>query len=69
MATDRYFSASYQWTLVFWTTENKNWEIVYNNNFAEEEVDALELSTRQKLYHREKENDTVWQQKQNVSNI
>ena len=39
------------------------WEIVYNNNFDEEEVDVIELSTRQDLYHLEVENDIVWQQK------
>ena len=47
----------------------KYWEIVYDNNFDEEEVDAIELSTRQDLYHLEVENDIVWQQKQNVNNI
>ena len=48
----------------------KYWEIVYDNNFDEEEVDAIDLSsTRQDLYHLEVENDIVWQQKQNVNNI
>ena len=47
----------------------KYWEIVYDNNFDEEEVDAIGLSTRQDLYHLKVENDIVWQQKQNVNNI
>ena len=44
------------------------WEIVYDNNFDEEEVDAIELQERQDLYHKEGKNDIVWQQKQNVNN-
>ena len=47
----------------------KYWEILYNDNFDEEEVDAIELSTLQNLYNLEVDNDTVWQQKQKVSNI
>ena len=49
--------------------DGKNyWEIVYDNNFDEEEVDEIELSERQDLYHKEGKNDIVWQQKQNVNN-
>ena len=44
------------------------WEIVYDNNFDEEDVDASELSERQDLYHTEGKNDIVWQQKQKVNN-
>ena len=39
----------------------KNWEILYYNNFDEEEVDAIELSTHQDLYNLKVENDIVWQ--------
>ena len=48
----------------------KHWEILYNDNFdKEEEVDVIELSKRQDLYNLKVENDIVWQQKQNISNI
>ena len=47
----------------------KYWEIIHYDNFDEEEVDAIKLSTCQDLYNLEVENDIVWQQKQNVNNI
>ena len=55
-------------TTHFWTilsscildNGKKYWEIVYDNNFDEEVVDAIELSTRQDLYNLKVENDIVW---------
>ena len=42
-----------------WDDRKNYWEIVYDNNFDEEEVDTIVLSTRQKLYHLRVEKDIV----------
>ena len=47
----------------------KYWEILYDDNFDVEVVDAIELSRRQDLYYKEVNNDIVRQQKQKVSNF
>ena len=53
----------------FWTIlssriveERTRYEIVYDDTF-QEEIDSLELSRRQKLYYKERDNDVVGQQK------
>ena len=43
-----------------WDDRKNYWEIVYDNNFDEEEVDAIQLSDCQDLYHKEEKNDIVW---------
>ena len=40
------------------------WRIVYDDNFDEEDADAIQLFDRQDLYQTEGKNDIVWQQKQ-----
>ena len=42
-----------------------HYEIIYDANF-QEEVDSIELSRRQELYYKERDNNVVGQQKQKV---